>query len=126
MSVSSEERAECECEWSESGAQVERESRAREEREWSGGTRRKSAGDPAKRNVSGAQAERTARRRSAWGREEISRLRGREKTRWKSVSLERDGESERDERRKTQVLEEDGESKVDGEKKRLRTRIGIC
>ena len=42
------------------------------------------------------------------------------------MSLERNGESERDERRKTQVLEEDGESKVNGEKERLKTRIEIC
>ena len=69
--------------------------------------------------------ERTARKRSARGGEVISRLRGREKTRRKSVYLERDGESERVERRKTQVLEEDGESKVNGEKERLTTRIEI-
>ena len=56
----------------------------------------------------------------------ISRLRKGEKIGWKSVSLERDGESEGDERRKTRALEEDGERKVNGEKKRLTTRIEIC
>ena len=65
--------ARVEREWSASGAQVERE--------LSGGTRRKSAGDPAKQNASGARVERTARRRSAWSGEEISRLSEGEKTR---------------------------------------------
>ena len=70
--------------------------------------------------------ERTARKRSACCEEVISRLRKGEKIGWKSVSLERDGESEGDERRKTRALEEDGERKVNGEKKRLTTRIEIC